>query len=47
LLLAVPLWVLYELGIICASMMSKAKESDAALAAGPIPEKVDGEPRQD
>jgi sec-independent protein translocase protein TatC len=47
LLLAVPLWVLYELGIIFASMMSKAKESDEALAADPIPEKVEGEPRQD
>jgi sec-independent protein translocase protein TatC len=46
LMLAVPLWVLYELGIIFASMMRKAKEPDEALAAAAA-EKLDSEPRQD
>jgi sec-independent protein translocase protein TatC len=48
LMLAVPLWVLYELGIMCASMMGKTKDAvDEPAADGTVPEKPDGEPRKD
>jgi sec-independent protein translocase protein TatC len=46
LMLAVPLWVLYELGIICASMMGKTAVPDDEAAAE-IAEHVDGGPRPD
>ncbi len=46
LMLAVPLWVLYELGIICASMMGKPSAVDADVEAAPD-DRVDGGPRQD
>jgi sec-independent protein translocase protein TatC len=46
LMLAMPLWVLYELGIVCASMMSKP-ETDSATTPGEIAENVEGGPRQD
>jgi sec-independent protein translocase protein TatC len=39
LMLAVPLWVLYELGILVASMMSKQKPADAQAVAETAPEK--------
>ena len=43
LMLAVPLWVLYELGIIVASLMSKpqAADDDAALPVAAAPEKIE------
>ncbi len=49
LMLAGPLWVLYELGIICAGMMGKTVTADADDEATPaeIAEHVDGGPRQD
>jgi sec-independent protein translocase protein TatC len=48
LMLAVPLWVLYELGIVFASMMGKTKDTgDEAAADSAAPEKPAGEPRQD
>ncbi len=49
LMLAGPLWVLYELGIICAGMMGKTVTADADDEATPakIAERVDGGPRQD
>jgi len=46
LMLAMPLWVLYELGILCASMMSKP-DKDSETASGDIAENVEGGPRQD
>jgi sec-independent protein translocase protein TatC len=48
LMLAVPLWVLYELGIVFASMMRKTKDAvDEPAADGTVPEKPDSEPRHD
>ncbi|MDB5812645.1 MAG: twin arginine targeting protein translocase subunit TatC [Betaproteobacteria bacterium] len=46
LMLALPLWVLYELGIIAASMMSKAVVPDETAPAD-IAQHVDAGPRQD
>ncbi len=44
LMLAVPLWVLYELGILFASMTGKAKNADDEPAAdGTTPDKADGD----
>jgi Sec-independent protein secretion pathway component TatC len=42
-MLAVPLWVLYELGIVFASMMGKpAVADDDTAATENVPEKSDG-----
>ena len=46
LMLAVPLWVLYELGIVCASMMGRPAEPDDESAASVTgPDKSDDGPR--
>ena len=48
LMLAVPLWVLYELGIVFANMMGKAEDAgDEPAVDSAAPEKPAGEPRQD
>ena len=46
LMLAVPLWVLYELGIIFASMMSKPASLADESSAAAIVEKTDAGPRE-
>ena len=47
LMLAVPLWVLYELGIVCASMMGKpARADDETASAAAVTEKTDDGPRE-
>jgi sec-independent protein translocase protein TatC len=46
LMLAMPLWVLYELGILCASMMSKP-DKDSATAPAEIADNIESGPRQD
>lgn len=46
LMLAVPLWVLYELGIVCASMMGRpAALDDQSADSVTVPEKTDDGPR--
>ena len=42
LMLAMPLWVLYELGIVFASMMAKPAVDDETAATQTVPEKSDG-----
>lgn len=46
LMLALPLWVLYELGIVCASLISRPSEGDKA-AVEEAGEVAEGSPRQD
>src|SRR4029078_7559729 len=45
-MLAMPLWVLYALGIVFESMMTKP-EKDSTTGSGDIAENVEGGPRQD
>ena len=49
LMLAVPLWVLYELGIVAARMLARPRpaDDDAALSGAAAPEKIEAGPGKD